>query len=47
MTSMSVLIATAEQEVFRGMTSMLIAPSLEGELAIAKLRVVRKNLGLS
>jgi len=31
---MSVLIATAEQEVFRGKASMLIAPSMEGELAI-------------
>jgi len=31
---MSVLIATAVQEVFRGKASMLIAPSMEGELAI-------------
>jgi len=34
MTTMSVLIATAEQEVFRGNASMLIAPSVEGELAV-------------
>jgi len=34
MLSMSILIATAEQEVFRGRASRLIAPSVEGELAI-------------
>jgi len=34
MKSMSVLIATAEQEVFRGKASKLIAPSVDGELAI-------------
>jgi len=34
MASMSVLIVTVEQEVFRGRASMLIASSVEGELAI-------------
>ena len=34
MTSMRVLIATAEQAVYRGKASMLIVPSVEGELAV-------------
>ena len=34
MKSMSVLVATAEQEIFRGDAAMLIAPSMQGELAI-------------
>ncbi len=34
MKCMSVLIATAEQEVYRGQANMVIAPSVNGELAI-------------
>ncbi len=34
MKCMSVLIATAEQEVYRGRAKMLIAPSMAGEIAI-------------
>ena len=34
MRCMQVLIATAEQEVYRGQASMVIAPSVNGSLAI-------------
>ncbi len=34
MKCMSVLVATAEQEIFRGNAAMLIAPSMQGELAV-------------